>query len=61
MYVQFINVTLFLRLEHPQKLIHVIFEKLYEEDVVSEEAFLSWSKNDNPAEQVIINFNDPPV
>jgi len=38
------------RLEHPNKLLHTLFEKMYDYDVVSEEAFLSWEKSDDPAE-----------
>ena len=29
----------FTRLEHPNKLLHTIFEKLYDNDVISEEGF----------------------
>lgn len=32
------NVTSF-RLEHPNKLLHAIFEKLYDNDIVSEDGF----------------------
>jgi translation initiation factor 4G len=39
------------RLEHPNKLLHQIFEALYDADVLSEEAFEAWEKCDNPAEQ----------
>jgi len=39
------------RLEHPNKLLHTIFEKLYDNDIVSEDGFQSWEKNDDPAEQ----------
>jgi len=39
------------RLEHPNKLLHAIFEKLYDNDIVSEDGFQSWEKNDDPAEQ----------
>jgi len=39
------------RLEHPNKLLHSIFEKVYDDDVLSEEAFMAWEKNDDPAEQ----------
>jgi len=39
------------KLEHPNKLLHSIFEKVYDDDVVSEEAFMAWSKNDDPHEQ----------
>ena len=38
------------RLEHPNKLLHTLFEKMYDYDVISEESFLSWEKNDDPAE-----------
>ena len=44
------NVLCF-RLEHPNKLLHSIFEKVYDDDVLSEEAFMAWEKNDDPAEQ----------
>jgi len=39
------------RLEHPNKLLHSIFEKVYDDDVLSEEAFMAWEKNDDAAEQ----------
>lgn len=39
------------RLEHPNKLLHSIFERLYDEDIISEEGFQSWEKNSDPAEQ----------
>jgi len=39
------------RLEHPNKLLHTIFERLYDNDIVSEDGFQSWEKNDDPAEQ----------
>ena len=40
------------RLEHPNKLLHSIFELLYNEDVITEEAFCNWETNKDPAEQV---------
>jgi len=39
------------RLEHPNKLLHSIFEKLYDDDIISEEAFNLWEKNTDPSEQ----------
>lgn len=39
------------RLEHPNKLLHSIFEKMYDEDILSEEALILWEKNEDPAEQ----------
>lgn len=39
------------RLEHPNKLLHSIFEKMYDDDVLSEESFMLWEKNNDPAEQ----------
>jgi len=39
------------RLEHPNKLLHSIFEILYDDDILSEEAFMAWEKNNDPAEQ----------
>jgi len=39
------------RLEHPNKLLHSIFELLYNEDVITEEAFCNWETNKDPAEQ----------
>jgi len=39
------------RLEHPNKLLHSIFEKVYDDDVLSEETFMAWEKNNDPAEQ----------
>jgi translation initiation factor 4G len=40
-----------LKLEHPNKLLHSIFDKLYDEEVVSESGFFAWEANDDPAEQ----------
>lgn len=39
------------RLEHPSKLLHTIFEKLYDNDIISGDSFQSWEKNTDPAEQ----------
>jgi len=39
------------RLEHPNKLLHTIFEKMYDEDIISEEGLIAWEKNDSPGEQ----------
>ena len=38
-------------LEHPNKLLHSIFEIIYDKDVVCEEAFLDWERNEDPEEQ----------
>ena len=40
------------RLEHPNKLLHTMFEKLYDDEIISEDAFILWEKNDDPSEQV---------
>ena len=40
------------RLEHPNKLLHTMFEKLYDDEIISEDAFFIWEKNDDPSEQV---------
>jgi len=39
------------RLEHPNKLLHYFFEELYNNDIVSDEAFEAWHNCDDPAEQ----------
>lgn len=39
------------RLEHPNKLLHSIFDVLYECDVISEDAFMEWEVSDLPGEQ----------
>jgi len=39
------------RLEHPNKLLHSIFEKMYDEDIISEEGLMAWERNEDPAEQ----------
>eukprot|EP00092_Neocalanus_flemingeri_P011204 GFUD01012069.1.p1 GENE.GFUD01012069.1~~GFUD01012069.1.p1 ORF type:complete len:257 (+),score=66.07 GFUD01012069.1:80-772(+) len=35
------------RLNHPNKLLHEILEALYDYDIITEEAFLSWEMNDD--------------
>jgi len=40
------------RLEQPSKLLHSIFEKMYDDDVLTEDAFFQWEKHDDPADQV---------
>ena len=44
--------SFFCRLEHPNKLLHNIFEKLYDDGVISDESFINWEKNNNPKESV---------
>jgi len=39
------------KLEHPNKLLHTMFEKLYDDEIISEDAFFIWEKNDDPSEQ----------
>jgi len=39
------------RLEHPNKLLHSIFEILYEDDIIGDDAFLNWETNSDPAKQ----------
>jgi len=39
------------RLEHPNKLLHNVFDVAYECDLISEDAFLEWEENTNPEEQ----------
>lgn len=39
------------RLEHPNKLLHTLFEKLYDGDIIAEEALFAWEKNEDPAER----------
>ena len=46
----------FYRLEHPNKLLHSIFEILYEDDIIGDEAFLSWETNSDPSKQVCNHF-----
>jgi len=43
--------SLVTRLEHPNKLLHSIFDVLYEVDIISEDAFLEWETNEDPEEQ----------
>jgi len=38
-------------LEHPNKLLHSIFDVLYDCDVISEDAFLEWEESTEPGEQ----------
>jgi len=39
------------RLDHPNKLLHSVFDLLYEYDVISEDAFLEWEVSEDPGEQ----------
>jgi len=39
------------RLEHPNKLLHSIFEILYDDDIIGDDALLSWETNSDPAKQ----------
>lgn len=39
------------RLEHPNKLLHSIFDVLYEVELISEDAFLAWEESTEPGEQ----------
>ena len=39
------------RLEHPNKLLHQIFECLYHADVITSEGFEAWETSPDPAEQ----------
>ena len=50
----------FYRLEHPNKLLHSIFEILYEDDIIGDEAFLSWETNSDPSKQVCNHYLDEP-
>ena len=50
----------FYRLEHPNKLLHSIFEILYEDDIIGDEAFLSWETNSDPSKQVCKHYLDYP-
>jgi len=38
-------------LEHPNKLLHSIFDVLYDCDVISEDAFMEWEESTEPGEQ----------
>ena len=46
------------RLEHPNKLLHSIFEILYEDDIIGDEAFLSWETNSDPSKQVCYHYQE---
>jgi len=39
------------RLKHPNRLMHQLLEMLYDDDVLTERAFLEWEKNKNPLQQ----------
>jgi len=39
------------RLEHPNKLLHTLFEKLYDADIIAEDALFAWEKNEDAAER----------
>jgi len=39
------------RLEHPNKLLHSIFDILYEIELISEDAFIEWEESTEPGEQ----------
>ncbi|XP_013779883.1 eukaryotic translation initiation factor 4 gamma 3-like [Limulus polyphemus] len=39
------------RLEHPKGLLRLIFDALYDEDLISDDAFTQWQKSDDPAEK----------
>lgn len=39
------------RLEHPNKLLHTLFEKLYDGDIIDEGSLFAWEKNDDAAER----------
>jgi len=39
------------KLEHPNKLLHTMFEELYDDEIISEDAFFLWEKNEDPSEQ----------
>jgi len=38
------------RLEHPPNLLHAFFNALYDQDVISEDAFLQWQDSKDPSE-----------
>ncbi|XP_070561587.1 eukaryotic translation initiation factor 4 gamma 3-like isoform X5 [Ptychodera flava] len=40
------------KLDSPPSLLRIFFDKLYDEDVISEEAFYAWEKSDDPNEQL---------
>ncbi|XP_076365221.1 eukaryotic translation initiation factor 4 gamma 3-like isoform X2 [Tachypleus tridentatus] len=39
------------RLEHPKGLLKEIFDVMYDEDLISDDAFTQWQKSDDPAEK----------
>jgi len=39
------------KLEHPNKLLHNVFDVVYDCDLISEDAFLEWEENTDPEEQ----------
>jgi len=39
------------RLEHPNKMLHTIFETLYQDDVILEEAIIQWEESTDPKAQ----------
>lgn len=39
------------KLEHPPGVLRTLFDTLYDEDIISEDAFNHWEKNTDPAEQ----------
>ncbi|XP_013777285.1 eukaryotic translation initiation factor 4 gamma 3-like [Limulus polyphemus] len=39
------------RLEHPKGLLREIFDVMYDEDLISDDAFTQWQKSDDPAEK----------
>jgi len=39
------------QLEHPNKLLHNVFDVVYDCDLISEDAFLEWEENNDPEEQ----------
>ncbi|XP_070560292.1 eukaryotic translation initiation factor 4 gamma 3-like [Ptychodera flava] len=40
------------KLDSPPSLLRIFFDKLYDEDVISEEAFYAWEKSDDPNEKL---------
>ncbi|KAL7841977.1 hypothetical protein SRHO_G00236660 [Serrasalmus rhombeus] len=44
--------ALMVRLEQPANLLRMLFDALYDEDVIKEEAFYKWESSKDPAEQV---------
>ncbi|CAC5366306.1 EIF4G [Mytilus coruscus] len=39
------------KLDHPPKVLRTLFDVLYDEDIISEDAFTKWEGNANPTEQ----------